>query len=173
MGRWGCGTLRGLQSGPEPQHSLTSRDHRPDGQFDLSVVRGVGSSTVVPGSVGSHRPVIWKIPVRIDSLVKSLCRPLLNTRTHAWVRYTVSVPYASPTYCSAQMCYNAGTSSKRVVTRESSMGVSPQVRRAKCLARASLMRGLLPENRVRTTKHVRCSRTASHGMRNERDALLC
>ena len=26
--------------------------------IDLSVVRGVGSSTVVPGSVGSHRPVI-------------------------------------------------------------------------------------------------------------------
>ena len=26
--------------------------------IDLSVVRGVGSSTVVPGSVGSYRPVI-------------------------------------------------------------------------------------------------------------------
>ena len=38
------------------------QDGRPSGAaratIDLSVVRGVGSSTVVPGSVGSYRPVI-------------------------------------------------------------------------------------------------------------------
>ena len=38
------------------------QDGRPYGaalpSIDLSVVRGVGSSTVVPGSVGSYRPVI-------------------------------------------------------------------------------------------------------------------
>ncbi len=38
------------------------QDGRPSGAsraaIDLSVVRGVGSLTVVPGSVGSHRPVI-------------------------------------------------------------------------------------------------------------------
>ena len=38
------------------------QDGRPSGAaraaIDLSVVRGVGSSTVVPGSVGSNRPVI-------------------------------------------------------------------------------------------------------------------
>ena len=38
------------------------QDGRPSGAalpvVDLSVVRGVGSSTVVPGSVGSYRPVI-------------------------------------------------------------------------------------------------------------------
>ena len=38
------------------------QDGRPSGaalsSIDLPVVRGVGSSTVVPGSVGSHRPVI-------------------------------------------------------------------------------------------------------------------
>ena len=39
-----------------------------------------------------------------DSLAKSLCRSKLNKRTHAWVQYTVSVPYTTPTYGSAQMC---------------------------------------------------------------------
>ena len=56
---------------------------------------------------------------RIDSLVKSLCRSSENKSTHVWVQYTVSVPYTTPTYGSAQMCNIAGTSSRRVFTRES------------------------------------------------------
>ena len=35
--------------------------------IDLSVVRGVGSSTVVPGSVGSYRPVIAGAKLREDA----------------------------------------------------------------------------------------------------------
>ena len=42
--------------------------------------------------------------LKVDSLVKSLCRSNSNKRTHAWVQYTVSVPYTTPTYGSAQMC---------------------------------------------------------------------
>ena len=42
------------------------QDGRPSGaalpSIDLSVVRGVGSSKVVPGSVGSYRPVIAGAP---------------------------------------------------------------------------------------------------------------
>ena len=42
--------------------SQADQDGRPCGAalpaIDLSVIRGVGSSTVVPGSVGSYRPVI-------------------------------------------------------------------------------------------------------------------
>ena len=42
--------------------------------------------------------------VMLDSLVKSLFRSNQNKRTLAWVQYTVSVPYTTPTYGSAQMC---------------------------------------------------------------------
>ena len=42
--------------------------------------------------------------IKVDSLVKSLCRSNQNKRTHTWVQYTVSVPYTTPTYGSAQMC---------------------------------------------------------------------
>ena len=44
------------------------------------------------------------VKVILDSLVKSLCRSNQNKRTHTWVQYTVSVPYTTPTYGSAQMC---------------------------------------------------------------------
>ena len=48
---------------PRPERAgQADQDGRPSGaalpSIDLSVVRGVGSSTVVPGSVGSYRPVI-------------------------------------------------------------------------------------------------------------------
>ena len=48
---------------PRPERAgQADQDGRPSGAalpaIDLSVVRGVGSSTVVPGSVGSYRPVI-------------------------------------------------------------------------------------------------------------------
>ena len=43
-------------------------------------------------------------PSILDSLVKSLFRSNQNKRTLAWVQYTVSVPYTTPTYGSAQMC---------------------------------------------------------------------
>ena len=47
------------------------QDGRPSGAaraaVDLSVVRGVGSSTVVPGSVGSYRPVIAGAKLREDA----------------------------------------------------------------------------------------------------------
>ena len=48
---------------PRPERAgQADQDGRPCGaalpSIDLSVVRGVGSSTVVPGSVGSYRPVI-------------------------------------------------------------------------------------------------------------------
>ena len=48
---------------PRPERSgQADQDGRPSGAalpvIDLSVVRGVGSSTVVPGSVGSYLPVI-------------------------------------------------------------------------------------------------------------------
>ena len=71
-----------------------------------------------------------------DSLAKSLCRSNLNKRTHACVQYTVSVPYTTPTYGSAQMCKIAGTSSKRVFTRESTFGYS-LVMLTPCLDRLS------------------------------------
>ena len=48
---------------PRPERAgQADQDGRPSGAaraaIDLSVVQGVGSSTVVPGSVGSYRPVI-------------------------------------------------------------------------------------------------------------------
>ena len=47
------------------------QDGRPSGAslpvVDLSVIRGVGSSTVVPGSVGSYRPVIADAKLREDA----------------------------------------------------------------------------------------------------------
>ena len=47
------------------------QDGRPSGAalpaIDLSVVRGVGSSTIVPGSVGSYRPVIAGAKLREDT----------------------------------------------------------------------------------------------------------
>ena len=48
---------------PRPERAgQADQDGRPSGAalpaIDLSVVRGVGSSTVVRGSVGSYRPVI-------------------------------------------------------------------------------------------------------------------
>ena len=48
---------------PRPERAgQADQDGRPSGAalpaIDLSVVRGVGSSKVVPGSVGSYRPVI-------------------------------------------------------------------------------------------------------------------
>ena len=48
---------------PRPERAgQADQDGRPCGaalpSIDLSVIRGVGSSTVVPGSVGSYRPVI-------------------------------------------------------------------------------------------------------------------
>ena len=48
---------------PRPESAgQADQDGRPSGAaraaIDLSVVRGVGSSMVVPGSVGSYRPVI-------------------------------------------------------------------------------------------------------------------
>ena len=48
---------------PRPERAgQADQDGRPSGaalpSIDLSVVRGVGSSTVVPRSVGSYRPVI-------------------------------------------------------------------------------------------------------------------
>ena len=48
---------------PRPERAgQADQDGRPSGAalpaIDLSVVRGVGSSTVVPRSVGSYRPVI-------------------------------------------------------------------------------------------------------------------
>ena len=63
------------------------------------------------------------IEYNFDSLVKSLCRSNENKRTRVWVQYTASVPYTTPTYGSAQMYYIAGTSSKRVFTRESTFTV--------------------------------------------------
>ena len=52
-----------------------------------------------PSSLGEDAGLI-----KVDSLVKSLCRSNWNKRTHTWVQYTVSVPYTTPTYGSAQMC---------------------------------------------------------------------
>ena len=48
---------------PRPERAgQADQDGRPSGAalpaIELSVIRGVGSSMVVPGSVGSHRPVI-------------------------------------------------------------------------------------------------------------------
>ena len=48
---------------PRPERAgQADQDGRPSGAalpaIDLSVVRGVGSSTVVPGSIGSYQPVI-------------------------------------------------------------------------------------------------------------------
>ena len=54
--------LAGHHVGDEACAGQADQDGRPSGAalpaIDLSVVRGVGSSTVVRGSVGSHRPVI-------------------------------------------------------------------------------------------------------------------
>ena len=49
---------------PRPERAgQADQDGRPSGaalpSIDLSVVRGVGSSMVVPGSVGSYRPTPW------------------------------------------------------------------------------------------------------------------
>ena len=68
---------------------------------DNAMESGVGLA--VPTSV-EPMPVGLARGGRYDSLVKSLCKPNENKRTHTWVQYTASVPYTSPTYGSAQMC---------------------------------------------------------------------
>ena len=75
----------------------------------------------------NERVVIVRHATKNDSLVKSLCRSSENKSTHVWVQYTVSVPYTTPTYGSAQMCNIAGTSSRRVFTRESKNALIPVV----------------------------------------------
>ena len=62
-GPWGTVCLCSSSSSPAAERAgEADQDGRPSGAalpvVDLSVVRDVGSSTVVPGSVGSYRPVI-------------------------------------------------------------------------------------------------------------------
>ena len=56
---------------PAANAGQADQDGRPSGaalpSIDLSVVRGVGSSTVVSGSVGSYRPVIAGAKLREDA----------------------------------------------------------------------------------------------------------
>ena len=63
------------------------------------------SDIYVMNSDGTGQTNLTDMPgLNLDSLVKSLCRSNQNERTRAWVQYTVSVPYTTPTYGSAQMC---------------------------------------------------------------------